>query len=445
MGYTQMKNSTVVLAALLALLLVSCADEGRSISSPGTAPEIRATGRMTLQFHKTEVPAGIDSVIATLTRVGVPTIVKAMSMISDSSAEIEIDSVAVGLWHLSVEAKDTAGVVKYAGETDVQVVEGVITNVSLDLLPASTGVGSVQISVKWGALSEAWTDYAGNPVLVLSGGSYDPRGVMQPSVFATNEAYEMVYYNVNQTLKTSSLGIATSGDGISWTRPKTTPIVEPGGDGTWDFAFVGCGPVISTDGTYRLYYHGFSDINSNWNVGLATSTDASTWTKSGSPVLQGTSGWEFQVGAGGVVRIDSLYFMYYVGRNLPNYAIGLATSSDGTTWSKYAGNPILTATESWEGIGVSNPSVIYDGGEFKMVYMNAGGSTTAFGMATSSDGIHWVKSGDNPVFSRSMSHNNWAYTEIAYPSLRRVNGQLRIYYSGYDARSDRAAIGFAYL
>ena len=45
-----------------------------------------------------------------------------------------------------------------------------------------------------------------------------------------------------------------------------------------------------------MYYNGYSDEYANWHIGLATSVDGINWTKHSQPILYGTYGWEYQIG-----------------------------------------------------------------------------------------------------------------------------------------------------
>lgn len=55
--------------------------------------------------------------------------------------------VVAGVWHLRVDARDTHNVIRYSGETDVEVRSGTTAHVTLQLLPTT---GSIEILVTWG-------------------------------------------------------------------------------------------------------------------------------------------------------------------------------------------------------------------------------------------------------------------------------------------------------
>jgi hypothetical protein len=68
-------------------------------------------------------------------------------------------------------------------------------------------------------------------------------------------------------------------------------------------------------------------------------------------------------------------------------------------FTKYTSNPILSATEAWEGIGLGECSIILDSGIFKMWYRGGDLANGQIGYATSTNGLNWTKYGGNPVIT----------------------------------------------
>ena len=182
----------------------------------------------------------------------------------------------------------------------------------------------------------------------------------------------------------------------NWVRQGASPVLSPAVTG-WDDFLIGSPAVVKVGATYYLFYEGQNSTNYLRAIGLATSTDGITWTKSASnPVLtEGTSGaWD----AGGVrypsIHHDGTTFrMYYQGRGTTGTKIGLTTSADGVTWVKHASNPVISATSLLSAYAPG--SVVHNGSQFVMFYSASG----SIGRMTSTDGIAWVDSGSvfNPV------------------------------------------------
>lgn len=232
---------------------------------------------------------------------------------------------------------------------------------------------------------------------------------------------------------------AFSDDGINWTHYNNNPVMMPGNYYSWDSQNVQPGAILKENGVFKMYYSGFSDVNSHWYIGLATSIDGINWRKYPNPIITPSNFWEYQMVASSIVKYNNLYFLYYTGRNWPYYAVGLASSTDGINFSKFSGNPILTSTSIWEINGVLDANVIEENSQLKMVYMNLNGS--GFGIATSTDGYNWTKSSRNPLFTNQNTNNNWAFGKIAYPYWLKLNNETRIYYSGTFSYKDEHRIG----
>lgn len=146
-----MKPTVMLCLYAMLFIAISCSDSG---TTPEPSTQTQATGSMLVKFA--EPPAGISTVIARLSRAGFSDRTLSLS-ISDSSASGSFDEVPVGRWHLRIDAKDSAQVVRYSGETDVDVHPGEISYISLQLLPTT---GRIVIVVTWGPQSQ-------DPSLVL--------------------------------------------------------------------------------------------------------------------------------------------------------------------------------------------------------------------------------------------------------------------------------------
>ena len=123
------------------------------------------------------------------------------------------------------------------------------------------------------------------------------------------------------------------------------------------------------------------------------------------PVLErGTDSWE----ALGVLHVFVLrwaetgeYMMWYTGMASPGYAyreIGLATSRDGIHWRRYGENPVLRRGQKGEfdDVHVHMPTVLWDAEKrlFRMWYVGYQDDVGhTIGYAESPDGRNWTKRG----------------------------------------------------
>ncbi|MCK5527117.1 MAG: hypothetical protein KAJ05_08205, partial [Candidatus Latescibacteria bacterium] len=270
-----------------------------------------------------------------------------------------------------------------------------------------------------------WENYPGNPVLSDgTGTAWDGVFVSQPSVLYDGMQYHMWYVGYDGTRL--RIGYATSSDGAVWEKHAGNPVLDAGANGTWDDSGVS-GPDVLVDGTgYHMWYNGSDGDHSR--IGYATSTDGVVWEKQGAnPVLD--------VGAGGawddagvrspsVLDDGTVYHLWYGGYDGTSMKIGHATSSDGVTWDKDAGNPVLDvgASGAWDDASLSSPDVLHDGSIYRMFYTGYDGDQTSIGYAMGlmqSDPPHidqtdWVKYPAHTDLESPVSHPSALFSEDTY-------------------------------
>lgn len=189
-----------------------------------------------------------------------------------------------------------------------------------------------------------WTKYSGNPVLT----SNNPHG---PYVFK----YDGTYY-MYATDSWGPVYLYTSSNGQSWTAYSGNPVLTLGNASAWDGHALGNVCVWVENGQWKMIYEA---SGSEWNLGLATSSDGKTWTKnSGNPVL-------IDGGGPDVIKQGSTYYMWFHAGQLPTQ-IYLATSTNLVTWSSRS--LIVPISESWEASQTADPEVCIAGSTVWMFY-----------------------------------------------------------------------------
>ena len=138
-----MRPLTCALILVITLLALSCKDNVLVIDDSAN----KTMGKVSLQLDN--APAEISLVTARLSRPNFHDLIISLN-ISDSgrSAHGTFENVALGVWHLRVDAYNDSNLLRYTGETDIDVFPGDTTRVNLELLPAS---GTVEIHVSWGS------------------------------------------------------------------------------------------------------------------------------------------------------------------------------------------------------------------------------------------------------------------------------------------------------
>lgn len=267
----------------------------------------------------------------------------------------------------------------------------VIYNGSLFLMWYSGGSGgSHNIGLATSQDGIAWTRYASdpnfapNPVFTIgSSGDWDSASVDEEWVIHDNELYRMWYrgerWNPDGTLNSSAIGYATAPDGIHWTRYSGNPVLRAGAPGSFDDKIVWRPIVVPTGSGYVMYYRGASlQAGTQAKAGIATSADGIHWTKTGvlsmPPSASGWDAFSRQTGAlnvGGVLKTGNIYVMGYDSIKTENspQEIGFASSTDGTNWTPYPGNPVITyGSSGFDKAGVTRPMVVIVGDKYYVYY-----------------------------------------------------------------------------
>jgi predicted GH43/DUF377 family glycosyl hydrolase len=189
---------------------------------------------------------------------------------------------------------------------------------------------------------------------------------------------------------------------------------------------------------FLLAFNGTDGAGTNYRIGIALYRNGFGWTKyDDNPVLTYVPGtWEHDnVKDPYLVYVNGVYYLYYTGFSLANCnQIGLATSPDGITWTKYAGNPVVTFVDT------NNihrfPVVVYDTNEtninkrWKMWYKD---ENSEIGYAYSPDGYTWTKFAGNPVLQKGGG-GTWDDNQLAPGTIyyRESTSTWYLYYQGND-------------
>ncbi len=230
---------------------------------------------------------------------------------------------------------------------------------------------------------------------VGSGGTdWDRGGVETIHVMKNGTTYMMWYcgYEVREEPPvTMKIGLATSSDGITWAREVTNPVIDKGVPGEWEDSWIESPSVVKVGDTYYMLYSGVK-APYQFAIGLATSLDGIIWTKhTGNPVFyaEPANDWENAiVYAPSLYHDGSQFIMFYVGINsttaLDATRIGMATSHDCVTWTRSADNPVMDVpvVGSWDEHGSFVPSVIFKDGTWMLYYLSGANPNEQIGLAT---------------------------------------------------------------
>ena len=298
-----------------------------------------------------------------------------------------------------------------------------------------------------------WEKYGGNPVIREWSFDYDDPNALKyaldPTVFydSTEGVFRMWFVSEPYGGSGFFISSALSPDGYEWYLSFDNPVLRRD-TSTFDFSSIQSPKILRNGNEFRLYYTGI-DNGGISRIGLASSPDGKTWEKySGNPILTPASAgsWDSRlIGWSDVLKKDSTYYMWYNGDSLGGShwsGIGLATSSDGVHWTKYAGNPVFLAdTAGWDGYEVATPTVLFKDSLFYMFYQGlATPGAYSFGMAFSSDGINWTRGNSNPILFHS---DGWESVTVGTSDVVFHEDTFYMWYSGLNAVTNHWQIGLA--
>ena len=294
----------------------------------------------------------------------------------------------------------------------------------------------------------AQVPWVADPVPVLEvgpTGSWDGE-LVQPNVLFDGSEYKMWYIGItNPATHPFLLGLATSPDGLNWTKYPGNPIMGTAEPSGWSYPAVFHPSVLWDGQKYRMWYEGYTE--DGYKIGYAESSDGINWNKHpANPVFEhGDPGtWdEASTEAPFVILEGTTYRMWYRGKNASGAeGIGYALSLDGINWSRSPapvlrpGTPPSYDDREIEGVFVfRGPN-----GSYQMLYTaysSAFPNQYTIQLATSVDGVDWVKSDANPLPQPGPSTYPNAYS----PWVLREGNVYRMWYAcGNYATGDRMRI-----
>ena len=200
---------------------------------------------------------------------------------------------------------------------------------------------------------------------------------------------------------------------------KNNPVFSGTDTTTWDHTIRERGYILNEDGEYRMWYTGYTNIDSEKHLGYATSRDGYTWTRyADTPVY--SSGWVEDMC---VIKSDSVYYMFAEGRGDTAH---LLTSEDRIHWTE-RGNLDIRQTngQSITPGSYGTPAVWKQNGVWYLFYERG---DLGIWLATSKDLKTWTNVQDDPVIA--MGPDKYDQYAVAMNQVIKYKG---LYYGYYHA------------
>jgi hypothetical protein len=220
-------------------------------------------------------------------------------------------------------------------------------------------------------------------------GAFDESGAMGSWVVDVDREIWLYYIGWTKGVTVpfyNSIGLARSHDGgQTFERVAAGPIV---GRDRIDPYFTGSSCVMVDEGSWRMWYlscTGWEVVDGrpvhSYHIRHATSEDGLDWRRDGRPCIDFEHDGEHAISRPSVIRDGGLYRMWYSWRG-PSYRIGYAESADGVGWvRKDAEAGIGVSAEGWDSESVEYPCVFDYEDRRWMLYNGNGYGETGIGLA----------------------------------------------------------------
>lgn len=308
-------------------------------------------------------------------------------------------------------------------------------------------------------LTSAWTHAEAASIVPSAAVAWDDYWTYQPTValnsdgtlYIDSSGYHYVYYigastarNYAYAQSEDQSGLLLTKDFVTFTKHASNPVLPFAAgtynSGAWDDTDCQIGAVIVHSGTFYAFYCGNNSPGpaaDNVRLGVASSSDGVTWTKDAdNPVLsQGSAGQgdENDLYTGGAVMYDSFsgtWYWYYIGYGASGIGVMRAEASTPTgTWTKtstaYLSGLEPDGTTFWPGA----TRVWKDGTAYYMVCDDWYNLTNTY-LYRSSNGLAWTRMSGS-VFGTTGSGWDAGGQYGTFPFRRVPGGPWTLLYNGW--------------
>lgn len=240
----------------------------------------------------------------------------------------------------------------------------------------------------------------------------------------------------------------------------SAPVLGLGAYGAFDEFGTNPVSVIRDKDEVRVYYAGWTRCESvpfNAAIGLAISRDqGDSFTRLGEgPVISYSPDEPFLMGSPRIRKYGGKWHLWYVSgkewlqtgeRPEPVYRIRMASSDDGINWVKFGKD--LLESRLGEHECQACPDVIFQANKYHMFFSYRHGrgyrgkeGGYRIGYASSDDMFTWIRRDE--MAGLDVSRDGWDSEMVSYPHVFTLDGQTYMLYQGNEM--GRAGIGLARL
>ncbi|MFO1022079.1 MAG: glycosylase [Planctomycetales bacterium] len=251
--------------------------------------------------------------------------------------------------------------------------------------------GGVSRAEQFPAVLTQFKSYEGNPVFTGAGpGHWDVKIRERGWILKEGETYYLWYTGYDGDRESiKRLGLATSKDGLHWTRYAENPLLKD--------VWVEDVMVLKRGDTYYMFAEGVHD-----EAHLLTSKDRIHWTPQGKLDVRKQDNTPIEEGPLGTPAVwfeDQTWYLFYERKDL---GIWVATSKDTKVWRNVTDEPVMKlGPQEYDSVMIAFNQIVKYGGKYYASYHGSGSTSRpslwTSDLAVSSDLIHWKKYVNNPL------------------------------------------------
>ena len=252
------------------------------------------------------------------------------------------------------------------------------------------------------------------------------------------DSYQVwIYYETVGFNNAEYIDLVRTNDGVTLNDPTGTHVLSPSASAEdWDSLWVADPSVLKVGNTWYMYYTGGKDVHTS--IGLAVSADGKSWTRSSaginqtSKILEADSSLSHEAGlllvSPSAYYDGTTFWLWYTAKDASgNMSLNLAESTDGIHWIKSINNPVYVDS----GETIWHMDIARFNGEY-LCYFNHG-SVGPLRLLKSADKIHWSVSTDPVLEARQEWEGDHIYRSSPlsdpFGNLVLKDSQMWLYYS----------------
>lgn len=270
--------------------------------------------------------------------------------------------------------------------------------------------------------------------------------------------FYQIWYSARESLQADGgdygVGYAISSNGTDWEAHPDNPLIEE--DGGWDRDNMDAVVILWDDvrEEYVFAYQGYDIAGGTWGMGVYTSADGVAWSEwaGGEPVIDFTR------------AIDGVTYCWPLTLTHSEDYVGYLAGSPGNknvcqmyafqapelaTRFEPSAEPVLVAgPDAYDAAGMVSAAVVELDGVWYMFYVGfryweslAGYQVShdhELALATSTDGVTWVKSPDNPL-PVALGTGEGQITSVA---AQVIGSRIHLWVTDYYEALDAPAVGY---